>query len=165
MKGRCKRETLKKTRRPVASSSTIPTCKNPGVIRPGIEPGAPCVKFLFTLSVNLRATSRSRQEKDDSLTQHEEEVEDLCAGAHTSSLCFLSRPRKRVESASCTSPQTAFVVRELDKFAVHLGGSLYIAFAHSDCSTPAVRPRGSKKHTPNGSAVESIGMAACSCEV
>ncbi|KAJ8895214.1 hypothetical protein PR048_000539 [Dryococelus australis] len=31
----------RKTRRPVASSSTIPTFKNPGVARPGIEPCSP----------------------------------------------------------------------------------------------------------------------------
>ncbi|KAJ8888059.1 hypothetical protein PR048_007545, partial [Dryococelus australis] len=33
------REIPEKTRRPVKSSGTIPTCENPGVIRPGIEPG------------------------------------------------------------------------------------------------------------------------------
>ncbi|KAJ8871417.1 hypothetical protein PR048_027734 [Dryococelus australis] len=32
-----KREINKKTRRPAASSSTIPTCENPGVTQPGIE--------------------------------------------------------------------------------------------------------------------------------
>ncbi|KAJ8888334.1 hypothetical protein PR048_007821 [Dryococelus australis] len=35
MKGRGKREIPEKTRRPVASSGTIPTCDNPGMIRPG----------------------------------------------------------------------------------------------------------------------------------
>ncbi|KAJ8876721.1 hypothetical protein PR048_021168 [Dryococelus australis] len=39
---RGKREIPEKTRRPAASSGTIPTCKNPGVARPGIEPGSPC---------------------------------------------------------------------------------------------------------------------------
>ncbi|KAJ8870479.1 hypothetical protein PR048_029501 [Dryococelus australis] len=34
-------ENPEKTRRPVASYSTIPTCENPGVTRPGIEPGSP----------------------------------------------------------------------------------------------------------------------------
>ncbi|KAJ8880381.1 hypothetical protein PR048_016850 [Dryococelus australis] len=37
MKGRWKREIPEKTRRPKASSSTIPTCENP-VTQPGIEP-------------------------------------------------------------------------------------------------------------------------------
>ncbi|KAJ8883444.1 hypothetical protein PR048_015287 [Dryococelus australis] len=36
-----KREIPKKSRRPAASSGTIPTCKNPGVTRLGIEPGSP----------------------------------------------------------------------------------------------------------------------------
>ncbi|KAJ8870162.1 hypothetical protein PR048_029175 [Dryococelus australis] len=40
VKGRGKRETPEKTRRPMASSGTIPTCENP-VTRPGIEPGLP----------------------------------------------------------------------------------------------------------------------------
>ncbi|KAJ8867390.1 hypothetical protein PR048_031191 [Dryococelus australis] len=35
-----KREILEKTRRPTASSGTIPTCESP-VTRPGIEPGSP----------------------------------------------------------------------------------------------------------------------------
>ncbi|KAJ8865946.1 hypothetical protein PR048_033469 [Dryococelus australis] len=35
-----KREIPEKTRRPAASSGTIPTCENPGVTRPGIEPGS-----------------------------------------------------------------------------------------------------------------------------
>ncbi|KAJ8893510.1 hypothetical protein PR048_006108 [Dryococelus australis] len=35
-----KRETIEKTRRPTASSGTIPTCENP-VTRPGIETGSP----------------------------------------------------------------------------------------------------------------------------
>ncbi|KAJ8895331.1 hypothetical protein PR048_000657 [Dryococelus australis] len=38
--GAGKREIPEKTRRPTASSSTIPTCENP-VTRPGIEPGSP----------------------------------------------------------------------------------------------------------------------------
>ncbi|KAJ8898101.1 hypothetical protein PR048_003461 [Dryococelus australis] len=40
MQGRGKRELPEKTRRPVASSRTIPTCEYPDVSRPGIEPGA-----------------------------------------------------------------------------------------------------------------------------
>ncbi|KAJ8888805.1 hypothetical protein PR048_008297 [Dryococelus australis] len=40
MKGRGKREIPEKTRRPTASSCTIPICENP-VTRPGIEPGSP----------------------------------------------------------------------------------------------------------------------------
>ncbi|KAJ8888539.1 hypothetical protein PR048_008030 [Dryococelus australis] len=38
MKGREKREIPDKTRRSIASSSTIPTCENPGVTWPAIEP-------------------------------------------------------------------------------------------------------------------------------
>ncbi|KAJ8888696.1 hypothetical protein PR048_008188 [Dryococelus australis] len=38
MQGWGKREILEKTRRPAASSGTIPTSENPGVARPGIEP-------------------------------------------------------------------------------------------------------------------------------
>ncbi|KAJ8880309.1 hypothetical protein PR048_016775 [Dryococelus australis] len=40
LEGRRKREILEKTRRPTASSGTIPPCENP-VIRPGIESGSP----------------------------------------------------------------------------------------------------------------------------
>ncbi|KAJ8888272.1 hypothetical protein PR048_007759 [Dryococelus australis] len=40
MQGREKREIPEKTRRPMASSGTIPTCDNPGVTRSGIEPGS-----------------------------------------------------------------------------------------------------------------------------
>ncbi|KAJ8893762.1 hypothetical protein PR048_006362 [Dryococelus australis] len=36
-----KREIPEKTRRPAASSGTIPTCENPGAIPPEIEPGSP----------------------------------------------------------------------------------------------------------------------------
>ncbi|KAJ8872166.1 hypothetical protein PR048_025768 [Dryococelus australis] len=39
--GRGKWEIPEKARRPTASSGTIPTCENPGVTRPGIEPGSP----------------------------------------------------------------------------------------------------------------------------
>ncbi|KAJ8870798.1 hypothetical protein PR048_027097 [Dryococelus australis] len=39
MQGRVKREISKKTRRPAASSVTIPTCENPGATPPGFEPG------------------------------------------------------------------------------------------------------------------------------
>ncbi|KAJ8870422.1 hypothetical protein PR048_029444 [Dryococelus australis] len=39
LKGREKREIPEKTRRPAASSGTIPTRENPGVARPGIEGG------------------------------------------------------------------------------------------------------------------------------
>ncbi|KAJ8889075.1 hypothetical protein PR048_008569 [Dryococelus australis] len=39
-KGGGKREIPEKIRRPAASSGTIPTCKNPGVARKGIEPGS-----------------------------------------------------------------------------------------------------------------------------
>ncbi|KAJ8877590.1 hypothetical protein PR048_022045 [Dryococelus australis] len=39
--GRRKREISEKTRRPAASLGTIPTCENPGMTRPGIEPGSP----------------------------------------------------------------------------------------------------------------------------
>ncbi|KAJ8882580.1 hypothetical protein PR048_014391 [Dryococelus australis] len=41
MKWKGKREIPKKTRRPAALSSTILACENPGVTRPGIEPGSP----------------------------------------------------------------------------------------------------------------------------
>ncbi|KAJ8886130.1 hypothetical protein PR048_012339 [Dryococelus australis] len=40
-KGLGKREIPEKTRLPVASSGMIPICEDPGVARPGIEPGAP----------------------------------------------------------------------------------------------------------------------------
>ncbi|KAJ8871794.1 hypothetical protein PR048_028134 [Dryococelus australis] len=39
--GRGKREIPEKTRRPAASSGTIPTCENPGATPLGIEPGSP----------------------------------------------------------------------------------------------------------------------------
>ncbi|KAJ8892326.1 hypothetical protein PR048_004906, partial [Dryococelus australis] len=41
MQGQRKREIPEKTSQSAASSSTIPTCENPGVTRPGIEPGFP----------------------------------------------------------------------------------------------------------------------------
>ncbi|KAJ8898272.1 hypothetical protein PR048_003632 [Dryococelus australis] len=41
MKGRRKRKIPEKTRRTAASSGMIPTCENPGLSRPGIEPGSP----------------------------------------------------------------------------------------------------------------------------
>ncbi|KAJ8894236.1 hypothetical protein PR048_006848 [Dryococelus australis] len=39
--GRGEREFPQKARLPAASSGTIPTCENPGVARPGIEPNSP----------------------------------------------------------------------------------------------------------------------------
>ncbi|KAJ8874349.1 hypothetical protein PR048_025197 [Dryococelus australis] len=53
-KGRGKREIPEKTRRPAASSSMIPTCENPEVIRPVIEPPhhcGPCAQIIKTLQV------------------------------------------------------------------------------------------------------------------
>ncbi|KAJ8866416.1 hypothetical protein PR048_032259 [Dryococelus australis] len=44
MQGLGKREIPEKTRRPVSSSGMIPICENPGVTRPGIEPGLHCMK-------------------------------------------------------------------------------------------------------------------------
>ncbi|KAJ8881003.1 hypothetical protein PR048_017476 [Dryococelus australis] len=41
LQGRGKRNNPEKTRRPAASSCTIPTCENPGMTRPGIELGSP----------------------------------------------------------------------------------------------------------------------------
>ncbi|KAJ8895883.1 hypothetical protein PR048_001223 [Dryococelus australis] len=41
MKGYGERELPEKTRRLAESSDTIPTCENPGVARPGFEPGSP----------------------------------------------------------------------------------------------------------------------------
>ncbi|KAJ8873863.1 hypothetical protein PR048_024699 [Dryococelus australis] len=48
MQGRGKRENPEKTRRPTASSGTIPTCENP-VTRPGIKPGSPCWEATYTI--------------------------------------------------------------------------------------------------------------------
>ncbi|KAJ8867209.1 hypothetical protein PR048_031004 [Dryococelus australis] len=53
-KGGKKREIPEKTRRPVASFGTIPTCKNPGVTRSGIEPGTP---WCEASSINNSATA------------------------------------------------------------------------------------------------------------
>ncbi|KAJ8895258.1 hypothetical protein PR048_000583 [Dryococelus australis] len=47
MQGRGKREIPEKIRRPAASSGTIPTCENPGVTRPGIEPGSPYHRNIY----------------------------------------------------------------------------------------------------------------------
>ncbi|KAJ8886290.1 hypothetical protein PR048_012500 [Dryococelus australis] len=41
MQGRGKREIPEKTRRPVPSSDTVPTCENLGMTSPGFEPGSP----------------------------------------------------------------------------------------------------------------------------
>ncbi|KAJ8897876.1 hypothetical protein PR048_003229 [Dryococelus australis] len=41
MQGRGEREIPEKSRRPAPFSGTIPTCKNPGVNRPGTEPSSP----------------------------------------------------------------------------------------------------------------------------
>ncbi|KAJ8891440.1 hypothetical protein PR048_003968 [Dryococelus australis] len=41
MKGRGKREIPEKTCQLAASFGTVPTCENPGVTRPGVEPGSP----------------------------------------------------------------------------------------------------------------------------
>ncbi|KAJ8882888.1 hypothetical protein PR048_014711, partial [Dryococelus australis] len=49
IKGREKRESPKKTRRPAASSVTIPTCEDPGVTRAGIEPGSVGKTLLWRL--------------------------------------------------------------------------------------------------------------------
>ncbi|KAJ8873766.1 hypothetical protein PR048_024600 [Dryococelus australis] len=52
-----KRETPEKTRRPVASSSAIPACEDPGVTRPGIEPGS---SLVGGEQVNSSATAAPR---------------------------------------------------------------------------------------------------------
>ncbi|KAJ8885411.1 hypothetical protein PR048_011608 [Dryococelus australis] len=41
MRRREKQEIPEKTRRPAASTSTIPTCENPEATSPGIKPGSP----------------------------------------------------------------------------------------------------------------------------
>ncbi|KAJ8882967.1 hypothetical protein PR048_014806 [Dryococelus australis] len=53
MKGREKREIPEKTRRPFASSSTIPTYENPGVSPPGIEPSKPVMKENSSIADGL----------------------------------------------------------------------------------------------------------------
>ncbi|KAJ8868480.1 hypothetical protein PR048_030008 [Dryococelus australis] len=78
MKGRGKREIPEETRRPTASSGTIPTCDK-SVIRPGIEPGSPCLEmrdhwhnlsicsaktFYFVLHVDTSNPSETKQKTE-----------------------------------------------------------------------------------------------------
>ncbi|KAJ8872730.1 hypothetical protein PR048_026344 [Dryococelus australis] len=49
-----------KTRQPAASSGTIPTCGNPGVTRPGIEPGSPWWEASMLTAQSLRSLRKHR---------------------------------------------------------------------------------------------------------
>ncbi|KAJ8890626.1 hypothetical protein PR048_010135 [Dryococelus australis] len=65
IKGREKREIPEiKTRRPAASSSTTPTCENPGVTRPGIEPGSHWWEALLDVSMEQRRNEGAEQNGD-----------------------------------------------------------------------------------------------------
>ncbi|KAJ8868661.1 hypothetical protein PR048_030200 [Dryococelus australis] len=59
-----------KTRRPAASSGTIPTCENPGVARPGIEPGSPWRQASMSwLMVACRSPTPSRRLRSSARTR------------------------------------------------------------------------------------------------
>ncbi|KAJ8872910.1 hypothetical protein PR048_026526 [Dryococelus australis] len=61
VKGRGEQDTTQKTRRPAASSGTT-TCQNPGVTRPGIEPGSPRTnkfRLIYDALGSLETTSAS----------------------------------------------------------------------------------------------------------
>ncbi|KAJ8880193.1 hypothetical protein PR048_016659 [Dryococelus australis] len=52
-----KQRVLEKTRRPTASSGTIPTCENPGVTRPRTEPGSPWLEANSLIAHSPRPLS------------------------------------------------------------------------------------------------------------
>ncbi|KAJ8897723.1 hypothetical protein PR048_003073 [Dryococelus australis] len=56
------REIAEKTRRPAALSGTIRTCENPGVTRPGIEPGSPWWEASRLTGLDLRPMRVKRDE-------------------------------------------------------------------------------------------------------
>ncbi|KAJ8877531.1 hypothetical protein PR048_021986 [Dryococelus australis] len=57
MRGREKTEIPERTRRPTASSGTIPPLRKSRVARPGIEPGSPCDRGLNGIVSTLRGTA------------------------------------------------------------------------------------------------------------
>ncbi|KAJ8891684.1 hypothetical protein PR048_004213 [Dryococelus australis] len=63
---RGKQEIPKKTRRPAASSSPIPTCENHGVIPPGFEPGPPWWEANPPTSSIIQPNSYMRKSWSDS---------------------------------------------------------------------------------------------------
>ncbi|KAJ8871023.1 hypothetical protein PR048_027326 [Dryococelus australis] len=52
------REIPEKTHQPAASSSAIPTCENPGVARPGTEPGSPWWEAISLTAQTPRASQQ-----------------------------------------------------------------------------------------------------------
>ncbi|KAJ8870513.1 hypothetical protein PR048_029536 [Dryococelus australis] len=62
MKGRGKQDIPEKTRWPAASCDAIPTCGNPGVTRPGIEPGSPWWEASRLTAQRPRPPGRRRLE-------------------------------------------------------------------------------------------------------
>ncbi|KAJ8888418.1 hypothetical protein PR048_007908 [Dryococelus australis] len=74
IKGQWKREITEKTRRPTASSGTIPTCENP-VTQPGTELGSPCwgVEQANRSATAAPATGieRERERERESMVERE----------------------------------------------------------------------------------------------
>ncbi|KAJ8877621.1 hypothetical protein PR048_022076 [Dryococelus australis] len=81
MQGRGKREIPEKIRQPAASSGTIPTCENPGVNRPGIEPGSPRWEASRSTAHPMRPTDNPDYKRTSCSMQsrHPEQWEDAAA--------------------------------------------------------------------------------------
>ncbi|KAJ8897718.1 hypothetical protein PR048_003068 [Dryococelus australis] len=69
----------KKTHRPAASLDTIPTCENPGVTRPGIEPGSPWWEASTLSAQPPRPPWIKRYTISLTVEQRVGENQDLCA--------------------------------------------------------------------------------------
>ncbi|KAJ8876047.1 hypothetical protein PR048_023955 [Dryococelus australis] len=106
-KGGGKRDVPEKTRRPTASSGTIPPSENPGVTRPGIEPGSPWEKWRGKLQgKDLRDVfcQRLEQKHFDERTYHSHVVENSS--------------RSRLVTSSFLSPSVDAEIRAAFKIEV-----------------------------------------------
>ncbi|KAJ8875692.1 hypothetical protein PR048_023591 [Dryococelus australis] len=99
MKGQMKQEIPEKTRRLAASSGTIPTCENPGVTRPGIEPGSSWWE-------SSRRPTITGIESEQSHRSYENRWRDQSASAHSShhhcatDAPLLGSPRPSMQTAT-----------------------------------------------------------------
>ncbi|KAJ8888327.1 hypothetical protein PR048_007814 [Dryococelus australis] len=83
------RRSPRKTHRPAASSGTIPSCENPGVARPGIEPGSLCPRLFFRVHATRNQYYPSN--KTSVLAEHHVRVDSLSSVQYAlNGRCYVS---------------------------------------------------------------------------
>ncbi|KAJ8876123.1 hypothetical protein PR048_024032 [Dryococelus australis] len=150
MKGQGKREIPEKTHRRAASSSTIPTCKNPGVTRPGIEPGSPKSQASRLTTVATVALPLKRQTHSPEARLHPTETKtrwryDTSSGYRSTHQSFLGEvyhfwanlvpmPASEIAVKSHQPPAATLPIPEQTRRHKHSSSCRSAAFLLSCCT-------------------------------